>query len=149
VSRSGYQQRVKGPRLRWDESIRSLPVWERSEMRQAIAGREINIVFRMLQRYGVPQRRIAAETGLAQSDISGIIAGRQVMAYDVLLRVARGLGIPRGQMGLAYDPDTLALFDPTLLRDIVNEGEVPPRKVVDGLAVPCDDASSATMASAQ
>jgi len=119
-------------------------------MRQAIAGREINIVFRILQRYGVPQRRIAAETGLAQSDISCIIAGRQVMAYDVLLRIASGLGIPRGQMGLAYDTDTIASFQPEPLRETENpvEGaDLPLCEVGNGLVTSSDDASSAAMAS--
>src|SRR5262249_27229648 len=49
------------------------------------------------------QRRIASLTGQSQSEISEIIGGRQVMAYDLLTRIADGLGIPRGYMGLAYD----------------------------------------------
>ncbi|MEU8197707.1 helix-turn-helix transcriptional regulator [Microbispora amethystogenes] len=50
------------------------------------------------------QRAIAARTGQSQSEVSEIVAnGRQVMAYDVLSRIADGLGIPRGYMGLAFD----------------------------------------------
>jgi tetratricopeptide (TPR) repeat protein len=37
------------------------------------------------------------------SEVSEILKGRQVMSYDVLVRIAEGLGIPRGLMGLAYD----------------------------------------------
>ncbi|WP_199853105.1 transcriptional regulator [Plantactinospora sp. BC1] len=44
-------------------------------------------------------------TGQSQSEISEIIKGRQVMAYDVLLRIAEGLSIPRGYMGLASSTD--------------------------------------------
>jgi hypothetical protein len=38
--------------------------------------------------------------------VSEILKGRQVIAYDVLARIADGLGIPRGYMGLAYDGAT-------------------------------------------
>jgi tetratricopeptide (TPR) repeat protein len=40
--------------------------------------------------------------------VSEILKGRQVMAYDVLVRIADGLGVPRGYMGLAYDEVTAA-----------------------------------------
>jgi hypothetical protein len=39
---------------------------------------------------------------MRQSEVSEILSGRQVIAYDVLVRVAEGFGIPRGLMGLAY-----------------------------------------------
>jgi tetratricopeptide (TPR) repeat protein len=45
-------------------------------------------------------------TGQSQSEVSEILKGRQVMAYDVLARIADGLGVPRGYMGLAYDEVT-------------------------------------------
>ena len=45
-------------------------------------------------------------TGQSQSEVSEILKGRQVMAYDVLTRIADGLGVPRGYMGLAYDEAT-------------------------------------------
>jgi transcriptional regulator with XRE-family HTH domain len=48
------------------------------------------------------QRRIAAMTGQSQSEISEILSGRRVVSYDVLLRIADGLGVPRGLMGLAH-----------------------------------------------
>jgi transcriptional regulator with XRE-family HTH domain len=73
-------------------------------MRLALAHRDIATVYRLLQRVGVSQRAIAARTGQSQSEISEIIAGhRVVVSYDVLVRIAVGLGVPRGWMGLAYD----------------------------------------------
>ncbi|PFG48221.1 transcriptional regulator with XRE-family HTH domain [Amycolatopsis sulphurea] len=80
--------------------------WEQPEMREALAGREISAVYRLLRKHGVSQRQIAAMTGQSQSEVSEILKGRQVMAYDVLTRIADGLGVPRGYMGLAYDETT-------------------------------------------
>jgi plasmid maintenance system antidote protein VapI len=81
-------------------------------MRYALAVHDIAKVYRLLQRFGVSQRRIAARVGQAQSEVSEIIGGRRVVAYDVLIRIADGLGVPRGWMGLQYtdvestdDPD--------------------------------------------
>src|SRR5687768_18118309 len=81
-------------------------VWDQQEMRDALARREISSVYRLLRRHGVSQRQIAAQTGQSQSEVSEILKGRQVMAYDVLARIAAGLGVPRGYMGLAYDEET-------------------------------------------
>lgn len=81
-------------------------VWETTEMRDALANRNISEVYRQLRKHGVSQRQIAAMTGQSQSEVSEILKGRQVMAYDVLSRISDGLGIPRGYMGLAYDEAT-------------------------------------------
>src|SRR5919198_680226 len=81
-------------------------VWEQQEMRDALLNRDVSTVYRLLRRYGVSQRQIAALTGQSQSEVSEILKGRQVMAYDVLARIADGLGVPRGYMGLAYDEAT-------------------------------------------
>jgi transcriptional regulator with XRE-family HTH domain len=81
-------------------------VWNGREMRDALANRNISEIYRLLRRVGVSQRQIAASTGQSQSEVSEILKGRQVMAYDVLARIADGLGIPRGYMGLAYDGAT-------------------------------------------
>ncbi|GGL12413.1 XRE family transcriptional regulator [Sphaerisporangium melleum] len=86
-----------------NEQAISFAVWERPAMRQALGARDIATVYLLLQRVGISQRRIAAQTGQSQSEISEILNGRQVMAYDVLVRIADGLGVPRGYMGLAYD----------------------------------------------
>jgi transcriptional regulator with XRE-family HTH domain len=85
-------------------------VWERPAMSAALAARDVAAIFRLLQNIGVSQRRIAAMTGQSQSEISEILAARQVMAYDVLARIADGLGIPRGKMGLAYDSEPSGLL---------------------------------------
>ncbi|MER7114922.1 tetratricopeptide repeat protein [Saccharomonospora azurea] len=81
-------------------------VWEARDMRDALANRNISEVYRQLRMHGISQRQIAAMTGQSQSEVSEILKGRQVMAYDVLSRIAKGLRIPRGYMGLAYDEAT-------------------------------------------
>ncbi|MFC6080554.1 helix-turn-helix domain-containing protein [Sphaerisporangium aureirubrum] len=86
-----------------NEQAISFTIWERPAMRRALAERDVATVYLMLQHSGVSQRRLAALTGQSQSEISEILNGRQVMAYDVLVRIADGLGVPRGYMGLAYD----------------------------------------------
>jgi hypothetical protein len=75
------------------------------EMRRKLAERDIAGVYELLQHRGISQRRIAAQTGQSQSEISEILAGRHVRSYDVLVRIAQGLGVPRGHMGLAYDTE--------------------------------------------
>ncbi|HEY2764082.1 MAG TPA: helix-turn-helix transcriptional regulator [Pseudonocardiaceae bacterium] len=81
-------------------------VWDEPEMKRVLVGRDISSVYRLLRRVGISQRQIAALTGQSQSEVSEILKGRQVMAYDVLARISDGLGIPRGYMGLAYDEAT-------------------------------------------
>src|SRR5947208_16298858 len=81
-------------------------VWEHPVMRAALARRDLAAVYRRLQAAGVSQRRIAALTGQSPSEVYEVLNGRQVMAYDVLARIADGLGIPRGYLGLAYDEST-------------------------------------------
>ncbi|GII06261.1 XRE family transcriptional regulator [Planomonospora parontospora subsp. parontospora] len=87
-------------------------VWESPQMRQALSVRDMATVYRLLQRIGISQHRIAALTAQSQSEISEILKGRQVMAYEVLARIADGLGIPRGFMGLAYDACAGSLAGP-------------------------------------
>jgi predicted XRE-type DNA-binding protein len=83
-------------------------VWQRRDMRVALAVRDVATVYRLLQRYGLSQRAIAAMTGQSQSEVSEVIAGRRrVVSYELLARIASGLGIPRGWMGLAYDAATV------------------------------------------
>jgi transcriptional regulator with XRE-family HTH domain len=79
-------------------------------MRRALARRDIAEVFRQLQKDGVTQRRIARLTGLSSSEVYEVLRGRRVSAYDVLCRIADGLGVPRGYLGLSYDPETQALM---------------------------------------
>lgn len=69
----------------------------------ACAKRDVSAIFRILNKSGISQRRIAELAGMTQSEVSEIFKGRKVMSYDVLVRIAEGFGIPRGMMGLAYD----------------------------------------------
>jgi predicted XRE-type DNA-binding protein len=79
-----------------------LEVFNDREMRLALAQRDIAKVYKLLQKYGVSQRRIARFTQQTQSEVSEIITGKRVVrSYDVLVRIADGLAIPRGWMGLA------------------------------------------------
>jgi transcriptional regulator with XRE-family HTH domain len=98
-------------------------VWERREMRLALAARDVTVVYRLLQRTGVSQRRIAALTGQSQSEVSEILKGRQVMAYEVLARIADGIGVPRGYVGLAYDEATAQLIDRAPARPLARDDE--------------------------
>ena len=80
-------------------------VWLRQDMRLALARRDIQAVYQILQRFGMSQRKIGARTDQTQSEVSDIINGRRVSNYDVLVRIADGIGVPRGWMGLAHDTD--------------------------------------------
>jgi transcriptional regulator with XRE-family HTH domain len=73
------------------------------ELVLACAKRDVATIFRILNKSGIPQRRIAELAKMKPSEVSEILKGRQVVAYDVLVRVAEGFGISRGLMGLAYD----------------------------------------------
>jgi hypothetical protein len=90
--------------LSWLGADKPIPdwVWRAEDMTAALAERDIPAVYVILLRQGLSQRRIAARTGQAQSEICEILAGRRVAAYDVLVRIADGLGAPRGLLGLAY-----------------------------------------------
>lgn len=77
-----------------------------STARQALARRDIAEVFRLLHDAGVSQAAIALATGQKPSDVSEIIhSARQVQSIILLERIAEGLGVPRGWMGMAYEPD--------------------------------------------
>jgi hypothetical protein len=86
-------------------------VWSSVDMRIALASRDFRRVFLLLQRSGVSQRKIARACGCAQSEVSEIIGGRRVADYGVLVRYCQGLGIPRGWVGLAFDPETATIVD--------------------------------------
>ncbi|MCP2257224.1 hypothetical protein LX15_000909 [Streptoalloteichus tenebrarius] len=93
-------------------------LWEHPRMRVALARRDISEVYRLLGRTGVSQRQIAALTGQSQSEICDIVQGRQVQAYDLLVRIADGLSIPRGYMGLAFsDAATQRLATPSASKE--------------------------------
>jgi antitoxin component HigA of HigAB toxin-antitoxin module len=69
-------------------------LYRRPDMRLVLAARDIGALYRALAEAGLTQRQIAQLTGQSQSEVSEILKGRQVIAYDVLERIAEGLGIP-------------------------------------------------------
>jgi hypothetical protein len=85
------------PRSPLDRDYIDPAVWTRTDMRMALAERDIGTVFRILQRHGISQRTIAARTGQSQSEVSEIVSGkRKVHNYDLLLGIAYGFDLPRG-----------------------------------------------------
>jgi hypothetical protein len=58
--------------------------------------------------------------GQSQSEVSEVLKGRRVMAYDVLVRIAQGLDVPRAWMGLAYD-DSAESAGPAVGEEVVDE----------------------------
>ncbi len=76
--------------------------WDEPEMHRALAGRDVSTVYRLLCDDGLTQAQISKLTGQSQSEVSEILNGRRVLSYRVLERIADGLGLPRGHMGLAH-----------------------------------------------
>lgn len=90
---------------RYAQGIQPQPSWwDEPRMRIALATHDMATVIRLLQQHGMSQRAIAGRIGVGQNDIGAILAGRKVRAYDLLIRFADGLGVPRGYMGLAAVP---------------------------------------------
>lgn len=78
--------------------------WQHRDMADALACRDIGVVYRILHRYGLNHRQLAAIGRHQESEVSGIINGhREVNRYDVLERIADSFGIERGRMGLGTD----------------------------------------------
>lgn len=81
------------------------------DVRRMLARRDIRGVYQHLVANGVSQARLAALTGQNSSCISEVLRGRrQVTGYELLVRIAAGLGIERGWMGLAYNREPVAGF---------------------------------------
>ena len=101
--RRGVRRRADRP-LYALEPTDPLPtwLWHEPQMTKALAERDMATVFRLLQECGLSQRGIAARTGQSQSEISEVMSGRRIVSYDVLVRIADGLAISRGYLGLAY-----------------------------------------------
>src|SRR5262249_35824801 len=77
-------------------------------LRNALAARNIPQLYSLLRQMGYSQTHISLLTQQTQSEVSEIIKGRQVLSYGLLARIADGLGVPRGWMGLAHDATTVA-----------------------------------------
>jgi transcriptional regulator with XRE-family HTH domain len=73
-------------------------------MRDVLARRDIAVVFRFLNRRGFSRAAIAALTGLSETRVRQIWNNQQrISTYEVLVRIAEGLRIPRGYLGLGLD----------------------------------------------
>jgi len=59
--------------------------YQQKDVRRILAERDIGALFRALKATGISYRRIAALVGMSQSEVSEIISGRRVLAYDVLV----------------------------------------------------------------
>ena len=77
-------------------------LYQRDDVRRILAERDVTALYLALKDAGLTQRRIAELTGQSQSEVSEILKGRRVLSYDVLVRIADRLGIPRVRMGLSY-----------------------------------------------
>jgi transcriptional regulator with XRE-family HTH domain len=88
------------------------------EMYQACVSRDITALFHAVVATGISQRRLAELVSMSQSEVSAIMNGRRVSAYDILLRVANGLGIERGLMGLAYTDESEQEHEPEVDEDV-------------------------------
>ena len=77
-------------------------LWDEPTMHRALAARDVGEVYRLLVKLGFTQSQIGQLTGQSQSQVSEILKDRRVLSYEVLKRIADGLGIPPGHMGLAY-----------------------------------------------
>jgi transcriptional regulator with XRE-family HTH domain len=80
--------------------------WMLPEVLPILAVRDISGLYRWLQKWGWSQQRIASLTGQSQPEVSGIMRGRRVTSYDLLVRIADGLLVPRVLMGLAGCADS-------------------------------------------
>ncbi len=76
--------------------------WADPAMRRALAARDMTEVYRRLIAAGLNQRQISQLTGQRPSEVSEVVNGRRVQAIAVLERIAAGLDIEPGWMGLAY-----------------------------------------------
>jgi transcriptional regulator with XRE-family HTH domain len=97
------------------------PILETPAGRHALAAHDIGAVYQLLVGAGIPQRKIATVTGQSQSQVSDILHGRRtVMSIDLLERVAAGLGVPPGWVGVAYtgqpDDDPPGEVDEDMMR---------------------------------
>ncbi|MEO7195793.1 MAG: helix-turn-helix transcriptional regulator [Pseudonocardiaceae bacterium] len=92
--------------------------------RDALARRDIAAVFRILRDAGVSQVRIARATGQRESEVSVIVSGRQVQSVAVLERMADGLGVPRGWLGLAFSAGLDPEPEPSARRRALAEAQI-------------------------
>jgi hypothetical protein len=79
---------------------------EGRRMPEVLANRDMGAVFRFLRGLGWSLTSLCRVTALSESRVRAVLHGAQrITSYEVLERVALGLHIPRGAMGLAYTVD--------------------------------------------
>jgi transcriptional regulator with XRE-family HTH domain len=77
--------------------------FEDRPLRELLAVRDLGAVFRFLKTRGWSRAAIAAATGLTETRVRAVSQGKQqITSYEVLERIAIGLNIERGLLGLAY-----------------------------------------------
>jgi tetratricopeptide (TPR) repeat protein len=79
--------------------------WHRDDVAPVLRDRDVGALFKLIQRYtGASQTQLGIAAGLEQGYVCRIMAGRKVIAIDVLERIADGCGMPdhvRMALGLA------------------------------------------------
>ncbi|GLI02998.1 helix-turn-helix domain-containing protein [Phytohabitans aurantiacus] len=80
--------------------------FEDRPVKQVLAIRDLGAVFRFLKTRGWSRAAIASATGLTETRVRAVAQGKQqITSYEVIERIAGGLNIDRGLLGLAYaDP---------------------------------------------
>ena len=70
-------------------------LYRREDMRRILAARDITVLYQVLKDdVRLTQRRIAELTGQSQSEISEILQGRRVLAYDCSCASPKGSTSP-------------------------------------------------------
>ncbi|MEE6261021.1 helix-turn-helix domain-containing protein [Plantactinospora sonchi] len=87
----------------WTPPVVPPGLWERPEMAQALAERDMGAVSRIYRRWtGASQNDVGMLVGMPQPHVSELErGGRKVVALDLFERFADGLGIPRRMLGLS------------------------------------------------
>jgi hypothetical protein len=87
-----------------DPSIWMSTLFDGRPLVEALRRRDMTTVFRYLRTRGWSHAAIAAATGLSENRVRAVSRGSRIVTYEVLERIAEGLHIERGLMGLAYLP---------------------------------------------
>jgi len=102
----GYGHADKIARITADAPAAGLAIdpalYRQDDVRRVLAEHDIAALYLTLKDAGLTQRQIAELTGQSQSEVSEILDGRKVASYDLLVRIAKGLSIPRELMGLSF-----------------------------------------------
>ena len=77
--------------------------YSRDDVRKILAAHDICALYQVLKdEVRLTQRQIAELAGQSQSEVSEILAGRKVLSYALLVRIADRLAVPRELMGLSW-----------------------------------------------